>query len=445
MKGGFEQKKIDYKEKFGDRVLRDLCAFANTEGGTVIIGVSDDGEVKGIDITNEELEKITEKIVGKLGIHPDIEIDEINGKKILKISVQKSKVPVSLDGKYYERVGNTTREMKPERLRSFFTKDVKWDSLINEEADFDDIDIETVRKFVRMARSKGRLESFEENVDVKVLFEHLGLSKEGKLTNGAIMLFGKDPQKFFINAVLRVIRLKNEITSIGDRLIEGNLFKQVVEGEEAIKSFINVRYEIKGLVRDEIWDYPLSAIREALINALIHRDYFRWNVQTQIKIYDDHIWFYNIGGLPEGITLEQLKQPHSSVPRNPAIVRVFYLAGLIEEMGTGIRRIIESMEMQGLPEPEFKEEMGGFSVYFRKDIYTEGYLRGLGLNERQIKAVMYVKERGKITNREYKELNGISRQMATIELKQLVEKGVFTKIGKSGPGVVYKLTKLTNE
>ncbi|MCD6449028.1 MAG: hypothetical protein J7L34_00790 [Thermotogaceae bacterium] len=103
------------------------------------------------------------------------------------------------------------------------------------------------------------------------------------------------------------------------------------------------------------------------------------------------------------------------------------------------------MKSAGLPEPEFKEEMGGFSVYLRKDIYTEEYLRKLNLNERQIKAVMYVKEKGKITNREYQELTGISRQMATIDLRQLVEKGIFTKIGKAGAGIAYRLTKLTND
>ena len=439
MKDDIEKKRIDYKEKFGDRVLRDLCAFANTEGGTVVIGISDDGKVKGIDITNEELEKITEKIVGKLGIYPDIEIEDIGGKNILKISVQKSKIPVSFDGKYYERVGNTTREMKPERLRSFFTKDVKWDSLINEEANFNDVDIDTVKKFVRMAKSKGRLESFDEDVDPEILFEHLKLSRNGKLTNGAIMLFGKDPQKFFINASLRVIRLKDEITPIGDRLIEGNLFKQVVEGEKSIKSFINVRYEIKGLVRDEIWDYPLPAIREALINALIHRDYFRWNVQTQIKIYDDHIWFYNIGGLPEGITLDQLKKPHSSVPRNPAVVHVFYLAGLIEEMGTGIRRIIESMKEQDLPEPEFKEEMGGFSVYFRKDPYTEEHLRKLGLNERQIKIIEYLKSQGTAGLSSFKPIfPNVSEKTIYRDLQDLIQKGLLNQVGEK-KGRKYKL------
>jgi len=154
----------------------------------------------------------------------------------------------------------------------------------------------------------------------------------------------------------------------------------------------------------------LEAIREALLNAVIHRDYFKYNVQSQIKIFNDWIWFFNIGGLPEGITLEQLKTTHPSVARNPLIVHIFYLAGLIEEYGSGIGRIMDSLKEANLPEPEFKEEFAGFSLYMRKDYYTEERLEEMGLNDRQIKAVMYVKEKGKITNKEYQELNGVIKK-----------------------------------
>jgi len=348
------------------------------------------------------------------------------------------------NGRYYERVSNTTREMKSERLRQFFLKKANWDSLINEEAEFDEIDKETVKMFIRMANKKERLTVFDENTDTKTIFEHLKLSDKGRLTNAAILLFGKDPQKYFLNAMLRIIRLKNEITPVGDRMIDGNLFKQVREGEEAIKNFLGVRYEIKEFVRKEIWDYPLPAIRESLINALIHRDYFRWNVQTQIKIFDDYIWFYNIGELPEGITIDQLRKPHPSVPRNPLIVHIFYLAGFIEEMGSGTGRIIDNMKSADLPEPEFKEELGGFSVYLRKDKYTEEYLRKIGLSERQIKAVMYVKERGKITNKEYQNIADISKRTASRDLKELINKGIFKQIGATGKGTYYVLQKVIN-
>ncbi|MEM4314301.1 MAG: ATP-binding protein [Thermoplasmata archaeon] len=436
-----ESEKLEFKENFGESVLKTICAFANTDGGEVIIGVNDKGDVIGFPLDNETLREITEKIVSKLGIHPDINMGKEKGKPILKIKVDKSNVPISCDGKYYERIGNTTREMNSERLKDFFLKTKSWDTMIIEDAEFKDIDEESVKKFIRIAKAKERLTIFDENSDIKSIFEHLKLSNKDNLTNAGIILFGKNPQKYFINTVTRIIRLKNEITIIGDRLIEGNLFRQVIEAEEAIKNFLGVRYEIKGLIREEKWDYPLPAIREALINALIHRDYFKWNVQTQIKIFDDYLWFFNIGGLPEGITLEQLKQLHSSVPRNPLIVHIFYLAGLIEEVGSGIGRILNDMKEAKLPEPEFKEEMGGFSVYFRKDIYNEEYLRKLGLNERQVRAVIYVKEKGKITNREYQEINGCHRNTATQDLSDLVEKGILKESGKKGAGAYYEIAQ----
>ena len=248
-----ESEKIDYKEKFGDNTLKALCALANTDGGTVVVGVSDEGEEKGIDLSNKKLEQITEKIIGKLGIHPEIEVLNVENtdRKILKIHVSKSNVPVSFEGKYYKRVGNTTREMKGEELREFFQKDMNWDSLINDYS-IEEIEEETVKRFIRMAKELGRIKALDENTPVEEVLKSLKLMEGEKLTNAAIMLFGKDPQAHFINAVLRVVRIKGDNTIIGDRVINGNLFTQFFNGEEAIKNFINVRYEIKELQREEI-------------------------------------------------------------------------------------------------------------------------------------------------------------------------------------------------
>lgn len=167
-----------------------------------------------------------------------------------------------------------------------------------------------------------------------------------------------------------------------------------------------------------------------MLNALIHRDYSDLANFIQIKVYDEHIWFSNPGGLPEGITIEELKKPHKSYLRNPIIANVFYLAGYIEQFGSGTIRMVEWMKEKGLLEPEYREEMGGFSVYFYKDIYTEEYLKKLGLNERHIKAVMYVKEKGKISNKEYRELFNISRQTATRDLSKLVQKEILKLVGE---------------
>ena len=283
---GTENTTVELKEKINESIFNTISAFANKDGGIIFVGISDKKEIKGFEYTNSMLGDLTNKIVNLLGIHPQIDCIKINKKDVLQIKIKKSTLPVSYKGKYYTRVGNTTREMQGEELRSFFIKGTNWDGLTGNYS-LDEIDAETVRKFIRMASRNGRLKNADENEEIKTILKKLKLIINGKLTNAAIMLFGNDPQKYFINALIRVGRFKDEITIIGDRRIEGNLFKQIEEAEEAIKNFINVRYEITGeqLTRKNIWDYPLEAIREALLNAVIHRDYSKYNVQTQIKIF----------------------------------------------------------------------------------------------------------------------------------------------------------------
>lgn len=285
-----------------------------------------------------------------------------------------------------------------------------------------------------MAKKCGRLKSAEGMEDISLTLEKLNLIREGKLTNAGYILFSHDPQNHFTNAVVRVGRFKEDITIIGDRLIEGNLFNQVTEAEEAIKNYINVRYEITGeeLMRKDIWDYPLTAIREILLNAIVHRNYHQHNMQTQIRVYDDHIWFHNAGGLPEGMTMDILKSSHRSVARNPLISKIFYLSGLIEEYGTGIKRIIDSMKEANLVEPIFKEEMGGFSVYIQKNLYDESYFQEQGLNERQIMIMVYVMDKGSIRIDDcFKLAPGVGERTHQRDLNILIERQFLLKRGGS--------------
>ena len=438
-----ETENVEFKETDNDAFYKTLSAFSNKDGGFAILGVNDKGEIKGIKSSSQYLTDLTNKIVNNLGIRPQIKTHEIKDKRIAVIEVEKSLNLVGYKGHYYTRVGNTTREMTPQELRKKLLIGVGWDALPTDFS-LDKIDSETVKRFIRLSKEKGRLNFADETESIDKVLSKLGLLINGKLTNGAIMVFGKNPQKHFDYTKVRIGRFKTPTTIIGDKWTDGDLFNQVKEAMETIQSFTNVRYEIKGLEREEIWDYPLDALREVLINALIHRDYFERSEVT-IKIYDDSIYFYNPGELPEGITTEDLKKPsHDSKPRNKLLARIFYLAGYIEQWGTGTYRIIESLRKAGLPEPQF-ESRSGFRVWFYKDIYTEESLRKIGLNERQIKAVMYVKEKGKITNKDYQEINEISRQMATIDLSILTEKEIFVRIGKAGKGIAYQLPKLTNK
>ncbi|MEI7856676.1 MAG: ATP-binding protein [Methanomicrobiales archaeon] len=275
---------------------------------------------------------------------------------------------------------------------------------------------------------KGRLPGADESEPVRAILTRLGLMTGDQLTNAAFLLFKKKPEEPYLSdAVLRIGRFKDGATIIGDRWIAGNLFHQLNEGEETLRNFINVRYEISGETpeRKEHWDYPLPAPREALMNALVHHDYFKKNEQILIKIYDDAIWFHNPGGLPKGLSIEQLKAKPQSIPRNPLIARIFYLAGYIERYGSGIQRILTSFADAGLPEPEFKTDAWGLTLTMQKDIFTPGYLAQLGLNERQRLALSYVRERGEITKSAQQQLASVSRRTAAYDLSHRVKTGIL--------------------
>ncbi len=178
--------------------------------------------------------------------------------------------------------------------------------------------------------------------------------------------------------------------------------------------------------------YPDPAVKNGHLLAFltlpsllsVNRDYLR-AINVQIKVYNDKLWFYNVGGLPEDWDTEKLLSSHASMSRNPLIFNVFYPAGIVESVGSGIERMMQALKEAGLPELKIEASHLDFTLVFLKDVYTEEYLRNLGLNERQIKAVMYVKERGRITNREYQEVCRISKATATRDLSEPVNKGVF--------------------
>jgi len=321
--------------------------------------------------------------------------------------------------------------------------DMSWDKFPARDAVIEDIDIAKVKRYIKKANETGRRKIENDEKPLKVL-EKLKMIKDGLPTWAAVLLFRKDTKLFLSEATIHCGRFKEETIVIDDRMIEGTIMEQVDEAMDFIRKNINVRFVMTGKPeREQIWEYPLEALREAVINAVCHRDYTAPS-NTEVRIYDDRLIVWSPGGLPFGITMEDLYKSHSSVLRNKGIGEVFYDIGWIEQWGSGIDKMQRACKKAGLPEPHF-EEYQGFRVIFRKDIYTEEYLHNLGLNERQIKAVMYVKEKGRITNKEYQELTKISRQMATIDLAETVKKGVFTKIGKAGKGIAYQLTKLPNK
>ena len=195
--------------------------------------------------------------------------------------------------------------------------------------------------------------------------------------------------------------------------------------------------DFKGLQRIEKGEYPVAAIREMLLNALVHKNYMGSTIQ--LRVYDNKLTIWNEGNLPEGLSFEALKRTHSSLPRNPIIADVCFKAGYIDTWGRGTLKIFNSCKEAELPEPEIKPLDGGILVTLYKDYLNTEQLIKIGLNQRQINAVQFVKEYGFISNSEYQRLNTIGKTTATNELRQLVDLKILTPPVTKGRGAKYKL------
>jgi len=436
-----ESETVEFKESFDRETIETVVAFSNTRGGVIVIGASDRGDVKGIDIGKKTLNSWTNQVTQgtEPTVIPEINVVELDGKTMMLIHIKEFPLkPVATRGRCFKRVGNSNRQMSPQEIAQMHLSATgsSWDALPAKDATINDIDFEKVKGYIKKAGSIGRRKIGDDEDLVRVL-EKMELIKDGKPTWAAILLFGKRPQSLLSQAKVHCGRFKGETAIIDDRMIEDTLIKQVDEIMDFIQKNINVEFVMTGKpARKEIWDYPLDALREAVINAVCHRDYMLPS-NIEIRIYDDKLIVWSPGGLPFGITIEDLYKPHSSVLRNKEIAGVFYNIGWVEQWGSGIDKIRKACLDAELPEPVFEEHQG-FRATFRKDVYTEEYLRDLSLNKRQIKAVMYVKEKGKITNKEYRELTGLSDEGARIDLIDLVEKGVLQSKG-SGRSAHYIL------
>ena len=437
MKKTIESQNIELKFTWRDEYLKVISAFANTSGGKLIIGLDDNEKPVGVSNSKKLLEDIPNKIKDILGIFTEVLVKKTKGKDVITIKVKPSYAPISYKGSFFIRSGSTTQELKGQELTRFLISksDKDWDEYVEERSSIDYVNQETIEKFKEI--SIKRLPFVKEEKDNVKFLEKLNLLEDGKIKRAGVLLFGKNPKKYFTSAYIKIGKFLTDTTIISSDDVEGNLFEQVEKTIELLRTkYLISEIKFNGIYRKEELEYPEAALREAIINAIIHRDYI--GPHTQLKIYPDKLILWNVGTLPEEIKIEDLKKSHSSYPRNELLADIFFKAGLIEAWGRGTIKITDECKRTGLPEPEFKQEFGGFSVYFYKDIYTEENLRKMGLNERQIKVVMYVKEKGKITNKEYREITGLSDEGARIDLNNLVEKGVLLPKGR-GRNVHYVL------
>jgi len=312
------------------------------------------------------------------------------------------------------------------------------------EATLDDVDARAVTSFVHLARLERRFPLPVKTPTADVL-AHLHLLHGDRPGNAAILLFGRDPQRFHPSAEVRCMHFHG--TEIQRpvpfyRVFKGTLFEQVDMAVDFVLSKLNrsvgTRAESnQAPVRHEI---PPDVIREAIVNAIAHRDYTTAGA-VQVSVFADRVEVWNPGVLLPPLTLESLRQPHGSIARNPRICEALFLRHYIEKYGTGTLMMIRESLAHALPEPNFAQRGGEFTIAVWRDWLTEEVLAGFHLNERQLQAVSLVKTRGQLTNREFRDQTGVIIRTATRDLDALVRKGVLMKVGTTGRSTYYVLAR----
>ena len=360
-----ESETLEFKSTFNKEVIETLVSFANSFGGYVLIGVSSSAKIIGVDLNDESVQNWINEIKSKTNftIVPEVFIVESNNKKIVALKIDEYPIkPVSVQEKHLKRIANSNHlmsvdEISNEHLR---TLNSSWDFYKDPFHNLNDIDLDKVRKFIR---------KIEINSDVIIdndpihFLTKIELIRDGQITLGAYLLFAKD---YCLISDIQVGRFKSETTIIDAISLNTDLFTEVENVIAFIKKHLMVEYIITGAPeRIERFDYPLEAIREIVINMIVHRDYRNSNASI-IKIFDNRIEFYNPGTLFGNFTINDLLTGnYTSKSRNKLIARAFKEVKLIERFGSGIKRIFDLCKNHGIIAPLLKESSDGiiFVVY----------------------------------------------------------------------------------
>jgi len=434
---GYESQVVEWKASWHDDYLKWICGFANAKGGTITIGKDDKGKVIGLSDYAKLMEDLPNKIRNAMGIICDVQLYEEDNNNFITIKVNPCSVPVSLRGRFYYRSGSTKMELTGVELNEFLIKKAgkTWDDMVEEGATVKDIDEKSIAKFIEDSTDKGRL---PETIGLSTfqILAKLKLTDAKKLKRAAIIMFGKDPTRFYPNVQVKIGRFGTDAADLRfQEVIEGNLVHMLHEVQVQLNyKFLTRPITFEGFKRLENDLYPIAALREMLLNALVHRTYM--GATIQMRVYDDHLSIWNEGALPYGLTIADLKTEHNSRPRNPLIANACFLGGYTDAWGRGTLKIINACREAGLPEPQIIEKNGGVAMtLFAPSVLSEvGEKRGEKLSVNRQKILNAMRENPSVSHVKLVELVGIGITNIEKNINYLKDHGWISRIGPDRGG-----------
>jgi len=361
-----ESQHAEWKEAWRDEYLRWVCGFANAEGGVLHIGRNDKGVVVGVPNIAKLMEDIPNKVRDILGIMVEVNLRQEGGREYLEIAVESYPYPVSYKGEYHLRSGGTKQELKGAALDKFLLRKQgkHWDGVPVPHVAAKDLSKAAIDRFRKLARQSQRLDSAILREATPALIEKLRLVDGAYLKRAAVLLFHPDPERFVTAAFVKVGFFRTNTDLLYHDEIHGDLFTQVTQTMDLLLTkYLKAGISYRGLQRFETFPVPEAALREAVLNAIIHKDYSS-GTPIQISVYPDKLMLWNPGELPLDWTVAKLKGKHPSHPFNPDVANAFFRAGMIEAWGRGIERIMEACRMANAPVPALRYEPSGLWVEF---------------------------------------------------------------------------------
>ena len=361
-----EPRSVEWKRSWRDEHLKWICGFANAQGGVLEIGKDDNGEVVGVDGVLRLLDEIPGKVLSLLGIVVDVNLKSEFGREYLEVAVEPHPNPISYKGECHYRSGSTIQVLRGAALSRFLlAKHGKtWDDMPLPGVGLRDLDPRVVDAFCRRAVGCGRLPAEVIGEPIERLVENLSLRDGKHLKRAAALLFHPSPGRLVPDAYVKIGYFRGSELLFQDE-IEGDLFAQVDRAMDLLYSkYTRGLISYDGVYRVETFPVPREAMREAVINAVIHRDYAS-PTTIQVRVRDDRIAIWNAAHLNPEWTAELLARETSSRPHNPRIAHAFFRAGMIEAWGRGIRRIVDICRKAGNPLPTWRLDAGGDGLWVR--------------------------------------------------------------------------------
>ncbi len=354
-----------------DAIAKSITSFINTQGGDLVVGIDDNKNVLGIKNAQQQSVTLQNTLVELIKPTAPISVQVINYKKkeVILISVwEGAKKPYQYKGVIYNRIGRVTKTTSPEKLTNLISQrkkaDYHWERMPLLGSELTDLDTAEIKQTIKLYREYNKTAKIEE---VEDFLMHVGLLQNGNITNACMVLFGKNPIRFIPQSRIRLTLYPSKTAGnqfIDDKMFEGNIFKNITAIFEYLDIVYGKNLTVKGLLRMDKPNYPEMALREGVLNAIVHRDYNSVKGFLQISIYSNRTEISNYGALPDGITVADLKVEHNSVLRNPDIAQICFYRRYIEMLGTGTQRMIRDCKENKFKVPEWKQGENITTVIF---------------------------------------------------------------------------------